>query len=287
MKQYIGLDKMDYTNIQKIIIAPQIVVYRNIFKHSKEIIEMLNDDNEGSLFSPLRDWYKQGKRKDVQYHKNTVTHESDSEYVKIEKKYLKEISDITDFINKDYFGDFEKEKGIWPNFIIDWEKLKKPEDYYVVDFFRYIIENKLKENPETGSYLMMGYHVDEFPIKGEIKNNRHVLTLNFYLNDDYSEGEIYAYDSISDKNYKYKPLPGDVVVMPSTAPFYHGVGSYNNADRYFMRTFVNYDSPGEWTDNYHLESNETNEDDYIKNHRQQIKISSTTYTVLSDGTIDV
>ena len=31
----------DFSSIEKIVIAPQIIVYKNIFKHSKQIIDLL------------------------------------------------------------------------------------------------------------------------------------------------------------------------------------------------------------------------------------------------------
>ena len=59
---------MDYKDIKKIVIAPQIVVYRNIFKYSKEIIDLLKIDHEDSLFTKSRQWYENGIRKDVTYY---------------------------------------------------------------------------------------------------------------------------------------------------------------------------------------------------------------------------
>lgn len=55
----------DFSSVEKIIIAPQIVVYRNIFKHSKEIIDLLQDSRDISFFNNWRAWYKQGFRRDA------------------------------------------------------------------------------------------------------------------------------------------------------------------------------------------------------------------------------
>jgi hypothetical protein len=252
---------MEYSHVKKIIVAPQIVIYKNIFQYSKEIIKLLDKDSKNSLFTKSRDWHGQGFRKDVIYNKQNIVNNKDSKNIKIEKKYLKEISDIADFINKDYFKDFEKEKGIWPNFIEDWDKLKTPESHYDIDYFHYVLslEKSIKTYQGKEQYLMMGYHVDEFSLKNEEKKERHVVTINYYLNDKYSGGEICTYDSISKKIYKYKPVAGDVVVMPSTAPFYHAVLSYDKTDRYFLRTFINYKDPKEWTDEYHLEEGQLDE----------------------------
>lgn len=277
---------MDYKDIKKIVIAPQIVVYRNIFKYSKEIIDLLKIDHEDSLFTKSRQWYENGIRKDVSFNKN-INHNKHSDYYKNEIKYIKEISSIADFIHKDYFNEFSKDKGIWPSFIKNWQQLDEPQDYYVIDYFHYLLKNKLKNNPTDKPYLMMNYHVDEFPINGEEKDRRHVVTINYYLNDEYTGGEICAYDSISNKTYKYKPATGDVVVMPSTAPFYHGVQSYDYHDRYFLRTFINYDNPEHWIDEYHPHSEETTEDEYIRNEKQAIVVAAEIYNVGLNGEISV
>ena len=37
---------MSYKDIEKIVVAPQIVVYKNIFKHSQELIDLVEEDRE-------------------------------------------------------------------------------------------------------------------------------------------------------------------------------------------------------------------------------------------------
>lgn len=276
---------MEYKDIKKIVIAPQIVVYRNIFKHSEELIELLKNDHPDSLFTKARPWYKNGTRKDFMFIKNKLANTNVSQYLKEEQDYVKEIADIADFIHKDYFDQFGRENGIWPSFIKNWEQLDVLQDYYGIDYFHYMIMNRLKYHPTDKPGIMMHYHVDEFPVKNEKREQRHVITINYYLNDEYTGGEICAYDSVSNKNYKYKPAPGDVVVMPSTAPFYHAVQSYDKFDRHFLRTFINYDNPEDWVDEYHPESNEEDEDKYLENEKQIIAVSAEIYSVSLDGDI--
>ena len=60
-------------NIEKLVVAPQIVIYKNIFKYSKELIDLLENDNMDSLFSPWREWYEQGYRKNVEYINDNTT----------------------------------------------------------------------------------------------------------------------------------------------------------------------------------------------------------------------
>lgn len=265
-------------NIKKIVIAPQIVVYKNIFKNSKNIIDLLSNDSNDSLFDSWRQWYNQGYRKDAKYNINDQISLNDSPRTSFEKKYLNEIALAVEFIRDDYFNQFEKNNGIWPSFIEDWSKLKSKQEMYYIDFFRYDVNSIVQEFNRD---LMMEYHVDEFPVPNQIKPRRHVATINFYLNDEYSGGEICVYDSVSNKSYKYKPNPGDAVIMPSTEPFYHAVKFFENNDRYFLRAFIDYDitNDKEWSEQYSLDRSmamsvtEKLEQEYIKNDKQIIKIS--------------
>lgn len=269
MRRYIELDDI---MVDKLIVAPQIVVYKNIFKNSKELINTLSEDKEDSIFDPWRQWYQQGYRKDVVFDLNKKYQETE------ESSYLLEVCNAVNFIRKDYFDDFEKEKGVWPSFINNWDDLKKSQEIFYLDYFRYIKE----QNHYSQENLLMEYHVDEFPVVNEAKTRRHVLTINFYLNNDYEGGEISAYDSISNKSYTYKPQPGDAVVMPSTEPFYHAVKGFKGADRYFLRSFIDYrmDSEEEWVSKYRLqysgmaEEVQQHEDDYVSKDLQIITVSS-------------
>lgn len=228
-------------DFEKIIVAPQIVIYKNIFKHSKELINLLEDDNEDSLFCSWSNWYEQGYRKNVEYDLQNVIKLEDSVYSKKEKFYLSELCSVFNFVKKDYFDQFEKNKGIWPNFIKDWDEVKKEKQVHFFEYFKYDILKEINNQPVD---YAMDYHVDEYLTELDIQMIRHVATANLYLNNEYSGGEICAYDSVSDKSYKYKPQPGDIVIMPSTKPFYHAVKFFSGYDRYFLRSFFDYRSEG-------------------------------------------
>jgi hypothetical protein len=74
------------------------------------------------------------------------TGEFDTDYILLEEKeYLKEIYEITDFINNDYFNEF-KNNGTWPEFILDWNKLKSIEDEIYIDYFKYEHEKEKRFN---------------------------------------------------------------------------------------------------------------------------------------------
>ena len=252
--------------MEKLIVAPQIVIYKNAFKNSKNLINLLESDNPDSLFSPWNSWYEQGYRKYAFFDKDLELNSFKNEYSKEEKQYLKEICDIFDFIKEDYFNDFKKEKGIWPS-LIDWSQIDEKRNMVSIDYFKYDIK---KYEGFVEKKLIQEYHVDDYLLDVDISSYRHAITINYYLNNEYSGGEICAYDSVSKKSYMYKPNPGDVVVMPSTEPFYHAVKFFKNSDRYFLRIFVDYYIEGKGNIE---EFDETNKE-YIKNHMQTIKIFS-------------
>lgn len=271
MLLHIGWDKMDYSNIEKLVVAPQIVIYKNIFKHSQELINLLETDQEGSLFSKWRSWYEQGIRKDALYSSYDYIDENSSSVAKFEKEYLKEIADALKFINEDYFTQFGKDNGIWPEYINDWSQVSKYNGPNYIDYFKYTVH----ENSNLlDRAMMMDYHVDEFIIEGQLKTRRLMATINFYLNDGYDGGEICMYDSVSDKNYIYKPRPGDAVIMPSTYPFYHAVKSYKNDNRYFLRSFFEYNVKDAEDASFDWEQLKAKEEEYVKNDLQLIKIST-------------
>ena len=268
----------DFLDVKKIVIAPQIVIYRNIFKNSKEIIDILKESRDPSFFNEWRDWYGQGFRRDADFSLLEKIEVGDDPILKLEKQFIIEINDCMKFIKEDYFKDFGKEKGIWPSFIKDWSLLLNTNNKYWIDFFRYDVNQQVKLKK---SGLFMEYHVDELPVPGETKPSRHVATVNFYLNDEYEGGEICVYDSTSNNTYMYKPHPGDAVIMPSTEPFYHGVKPFKNADRYFLRAFIDSEvsSKIQWAKKYEINIDQSilkdiiDEKSYVDNDLQTIKLS--------------
>ena len=114
----------------------------------------------------------------------------------------------------------------------------------------------------------MDYHVDDYLTELDVQMMRHIATANLYLNNEYSGGEICVYDSISNKSYKYKPGPGELVIMPSTKPFYHAVKSFSGYDRYFLRSFFDYKSVGNITFENFMEKSEK----YINDDSQMLFI---------------
>jgi hypothetical protein len=253
---------MDY---KKITVIPQITIYQNILKDCDQIVNFLKKDyDDKSVFSKWENWYNQGTVKKSQFNKNhMILNEEDSDLIKEEKNILNKIKEVYDFVKKDYLDEYENKKGIWPSYINEWESVKQEPSYIDLNVYKYAIENDKKRKFND---LAMEYHYDEMPTE-EFANKEHCLiTITFYINDEYNGGEICFYDESSNKAYKYKPKAGDVTIFPSGKPFYHGVSEYSKSDRYFMRTFILYKSNGtkEWNDNYSLYG-----EDFIKKERDK------------------
>jgi len=252
--------------MNKLTVAPQIVIYKNIFKYSEQLFNYLNNIE-------WEDWFNHGQRSKSFYSKKNIYENKEELFL------MQEIASLFEYIKKDYLKDFKKENGIWPDWIKDWDKLEKDNDIYIIDYFKYNSKKVLENMDIKPNGNMMGYHVDEFPIPGIVKPERNVVTINFYLNDNYDGGEICAYDSISKKSYKYKPKVGDAVVMPSTVPFYHAVKTFTGNDRLFFRLFVDYkfdlNKDIKYSQNEDVVKNHTgtnDEEEYRKNSLQFIDV---------------
>ena len=77
-----------YADIEKIVIAPQIVVYKNIFKFSQELIDLVEEDIPDSILDPWREWYHQGKRKGMFFNSKMDLHSGNELEIKEKKQNL-------------------------------------------------------------------------------------------------------------------------------------------------------------------------------------------------------
>lgn len=101
--------------------------------------------------------------------------------------------------------------------------------------------------------MSMQYHTDYIIAERDMPGPKFFLTCTTYLNDDYVGGEIeFLMDG---KQYPYKPDSGDILVFPSTEPYFHGVKTITSGEKFFVRNFVSYPYSGseQWLSNqkYH------------------------------------
>lgn len=114
------------------------------------------------------------------------------------------------------------------------------------------LDNWMHQNPSVCVYreeggvtddMSMHYHTDYQQEKADARGYKFRVTCTMYLNDDYDGGEL-AFAILEDRDspetavkFDYKPTKGDILVFPSTPPFYHGVKRLRKGDRYFIRNF--------------------------------------------------
>ncbi len=133
-----------------------------------------------------------------------------------------------------------------------------------VETFNFELDNWIMDSPSFNVYtpnpeeqtgpITMSFHTDWQYEKQEARGNKFKLTCTMYLNDDYEGAELafVVTDTPDDpstyKLVKFKPSAGDVVVFPSTPPYYHGVTKLTEGSRYIIRTFWLEHFPGtpEW-----------------------------------------
>jgi hypothetical protein len=100
-----------------------------------------------------------------------------------------------------------------------------------------------RENGGVSDVMSMNYHTDYQLEKAEARGFKFKLTCTMYLNDDYEGGELSfivrqpGADNSNDIRFDYKPTAGDILIFPSTQPFYHGVKNIKLGDRWFIRNF--------------------------------------------------
>lgn len=110
--------------------------------------------------------------------------------------------------------------------------------------------SKYDANIDTmGNNLSMQYHTDFIISERDMPGPKFLLTCTTYINDDYEGGDIEFY--IGDDYYPYKPKAGDILVFPSQEPYFHGVRTIRNGNKFFIRNFIQYyyDGHPQWLAN--------------------------------------
>jgi predicted 2-oxoglutarate/Fe(II)-dependent dioxygenase YbiX len=236
------MPSIEYTeNINDITfdeIYPNVLVYRNMLSDPKKAAEIMSKseaEGEGKYF--LKKWtpwaefgtYTQSKWGDELNDADKSQQYEDEKdlFEEINNAYNKAISHY-----KFYTG------------------LKLPEDAYFSghSYCKYFDEiDDLKNN------MTMQYHTDYIISQKDMPGPKFHTTCTFYINDNYDGGDLEFY--IDNNIINHKPKAGDLVVFPSTDPYYHGVKKITNGNKYFVRNFVMtvYEGSEEWLKNQKTE----------------------------------
>jgi len=97
--------------------------------------------------------------------------------------------------------------------------------------------------------MTMQYHTDFIISQKDMPGEKFHTTCTFYINDNYNGGDIEFY--VDGKFVNHKPRAGDLMVFPSGEPYYHGVKTIPDGNKFFIRNFVmfDYDGSTEWLSN--------------------------------------
>lgn len=249
------IEKIQMFEIEKI--HPKIFIFKNVIKNPEKIIE-----HYCSNFYSWEPWYTFG----AQVNLSNLYFEFDSFPQKNEwEKKINLIgkNEIADFVSSFIKKNIQNKGEIGLNeehilFLKESEnKINEITNLFYETTSLYIKETNIEkenlifnpfnvakyyDNAGVSDDLSMNYHTDFVQHQTETLDYNFYVTCLFYLNDNYEGGEISF--KVLDRNQKnivfskdYKPVAGDIVVFPSTPPFYHGVKKSKNEEKYIIRTY--------------------------------------------------
>jgi hypothetical protein len=242
-----------------------VVVYKNLLNYDKKIIDLLdsslyfhnctvmcNHEEEyknildsvylhtfknlyrGSVMHGYSVEFNQKKFSEWGHHvslnKNIIKNFSEKENIlkkskqEIECHILEKIINIKYNVLSDYLNTYQESK-IWPadfSLIKKMSVLNNPEDHSQLTFFKY--------DYQSSEWPLLSFHTDATKT-----NSEHIISMMFYLNDDYDDGEIEFLD-LDKKIISYKPQAGDIIVFPSFFPYFHSARYPIGGPRYTIRT---------------------------------------------------
>jgi len=218
-------------------IYPKVMVFHNALNDPEEFLNKITIDQR--YVEPWRSWYTLGNQTlflnypNFEFNSFPLQKEWESKSNQSDNTLARYVSNIFFSCTKQYVEKYQILQQNW------------------VHGIPAICSHFPKENTKN---LAMQYHTDFIMSQSENPGYKHSLTCNVYINDDYEGGEV-SYKIFKDEHtydlFSYKPKKGDVVVFPSTAPYFHGVKNTLNNDKYFIRMFWGYNFSGskKWLEN--------------------------------------
>jgi hypothetical protein len=258
------------SKIDKLIIYPRIVVYKNLLKDSEKIAKMLmsskNATEDTHYLKPWKDWKPMGNMMMIDRLDFDETDSSDQNKNN-QKELLKNIYEAFETSTRDFFESYPNTE-YYPDFIKTWDMSQHPWIRSNISFLRYDPTNYNYQNGRPG--LAMDYHTDTHEFNTDSPGRKFIVTATMYLNDNYEGGAVSFLDEDSGSVTDYKPKAGDVTVFPSGAPYYHGIQPIFGNERYLLRMFWYYDFEG--TEEWHLNKNKYGEELWKQMQDEKIKL---------------
>lgn len=223
------------SDLNYVEIYPKVHVYRNVLKDPQKLYEVMRKSEEtsdGKYF--LKKW-------DPWAH-------------------------FGSYSQSKYIGEYTKEDEAHPMFVEEKEFSDEVENAYALVLADYVKTHNInlpegwrfsgcsysKYNPQVNvmnNDMTMQYHTDFITSQKEMPGDKFFITCTMYINDDYKGGDIEFF--VDGKLINHKPVAGDILVFPSTEPYYHGVKVIEETEKFFVRNFVmfNYEGSEEWLKN--------------------------------------
>jgi len=211
------MSKLDYVELY-----PKVDIYRNVLKDPNQLYAVMNESektSEGKYF--LKTW-------DPWAHFGTYTQKKDlrevSAEIQKEEMFIKEkqfVEEVEEAYNK-VILDYVERHGI-----------DLPDGWH----FSGCSYSKYHANIDTlNNSMTMQYHTDHITSQKDMPGDKFSITCTMYINDDYEGGDIEFY--VGGNLINHKPQAGDILVFPSTEPYFHGVKTINTNEKFFVRNFI-------------------------------------------------
>lgn len=225
---------------------PRIMVFHNALENPQEFEESLQ---EGSPYvKPWTNWYDLGKQSfftsypEVATPKFPTVDEWEGEWINVANPIARLAGQILYACTRQYVERYEVNMPEW----------RAPVPFILSH-----------DSRSSNGQLAMQYHTDFKMAETDMPGFKFWLTCLLYVNDDYEGGEI-AFKIFKDDTslsrtaecdcFRYKPRAGDMLILPSHHPYWHGVRKTLNNRKLFLRMFWGYNSLGteEWRANERL-----------------------------------
>jgi predicted 2-oxoglutarate/Fe(II)-dependent dioxygenase YbiX len=215
-------------------IYPNVIVYKNMLSNPKKAYKVISRSEESSstksYLKPWTPWAKFGTYTQIKWGNELIDVEKNEQFY--DEEALS--NEITEAYNK-AISHYTKRTGL---------KLPGDATFSGHSYCKYFDQvDELKNN------MTMQYHTDYIISQKDMPGPKFHTTCTFYINDNYEGGDLEFY--IDNNIINLKPSAGDLVIFPSTDPYYHGVKQIFNGNKYFVRNFVmtTYEGSKEWLEN--------------------------------------
>jgi len=218
-------------------IYPNVIVYRNMLKDPQKAFDIMSKSESSSdgkyYLNKWTQWAQFGTYTQIKWGQELDAAEKGEIY-----DAEKELNDELKLAYSKAVSHYTKHTG-----------LAFPDDAY---FSGHSYCKYYDEIDDLRNNMTMQYHTDYIISQKDMPGPKFHTTCTFYINDNYDGGDLEFY--IDNNIINHKPKAGDLVVFPSTDPYYHGVKRISNGNKYFVRNFVmtNYEGSEEWLKNQKL-----------------------------------